>query len=80
MLAVHGQTRHQSVDGLHLLRLVLHLDDVEDGGLVVGTEYAAGNLSEEFLHDTGDCVEGEVLDVDEATLKVYNVKTVRVSV
>ena len=80
VLAVHGQTRHQSVDGLHLLRLVLHLDDVEDGGLVVGTEYAAGNLSEEFLHDTGDCVEGEVLDVDEATLKVYNVKTVRVSV
>ena len=80
MLAVDGQAGHQDVHRLHLVSLVLHLDDVEDGGLVVGTEYAAGNLSEEFLHDTGDCVEGEVLDVDEATLKVYNVKTVRVSV
>ena len=44
-------------------------DDVEDCGLVVGTEDTAGDLPEELLHDAGDGVEGVVLDVDEATLE-----------
>ena len=68
MLAVLGQARHQPVDGLHLLMAVLHLQDVEDGRLVLGTEDAAGNLPEELLHHTGDGVEGIVLDIDKSSL------------
>ena len=69
VLTVDGEARHQPVHRLHLVRLVLHLDDVEDGGLVVRTEDTAGDLPEELLHDAGDGVEGVVLDVDESSLQ-----------
>ena len=69
MLAVDGQTGHQDVHRLHLVSLVLHLDDVEDGGLVLGTKDAPGDLPEELLHHAGDGVEGIVLNVDEAALQ-----------
>ena len=68
MLAVLGQARHQPIDGLHLFMAVLHLQDVEDGGLVLSTKDPARNLPEKLLHDTGDGVEGVVLDIDESSL------------
>ena len=58
----------KAVHGLHLLRTLLHLDDVEDGGLVLRTEYSAWDLAEKLLHDAGDGVEGVVLHVDESPL------------
>ena len=70
VLTVEREARHQSVHRLHLVRLVLHLDDLEDCGLVVGTKDTAGNLPEELLHDAGDGVEGVVLDVDEPSLQM----------
>ena len=69
VLAVEREAGHQSVDGLHLLSLVLHLDDVKDGGLVIRSKYSAWNLPEELLHHAGDGVQVVVLDVDEATLE-----------
>ena len=69
VLTVDGQAGHQSVHRLHLVRLLLHLDDVEDGGLVVGTKDTAGDLPEELLHDAGNGVEGVVLDVDKSSLR-----------
>ena len=57
------------MDGLELLRRVRHLDDVEDGRLVLRTKNASGNLAEELLHDAGDGVKGVVLNVYQATLK-----------
>ena len=69
VLTVEREARHQAVHGLHLVRLVLHLDDLEDGSLVVGSEDTAGDLPEELLHDAGDGVEGVVLDVDQSALQ-----------
>ena len=69
VLTVEREARHQSVHRLHLVRLVLHLDDLEDCGLVVGTKDTAGDLPEELLHDAGDGVEGVVLDVDKSSLR-----------
>ena len=69
MLTVEREARHQAVHRLHLVRLVLHLDDLEDGRLVVGTEDTARDLPEELLHDAGDGVEGVVLDVDQSALQ-----------
>ena len=69
VLAVQRETGHQLVDGLHLVRLVIHLDDVEYGGLIVRAKDTTRNLPEELLHNTGDGVEGVVLDVDETALQ-----------
>ena len=68
MLTVHWERGHQSVHHLHLLHALVLLDDVEDLRLVLWTKNASRNLAEELLHDTGDGVEGVVLDVDESPL------------
>ena len=68
VLAVGRQRGHQPVHRLHLFRTLLHLDDVEDGGLVLRTEDSARDLAEKLLHDAGNGVEGVVLHVDEPPL------------
>ena len=56
------------MDRLELLPGVRHLDDVEDGRLVVSTKDSTRDLAEEFLHHTRNGIERIVLNVHQTTL------------